>query len=149
MTKKIAAPIALFCAALLAPAAASALCVSVPEANLRHGPGVHYDKSWEVLKYMPFKKIGQKGGWYKVKDVDGDVHWILGRLTTNAIRCAVVKVDKANVRTGPGTGYANSPLSPVEKYYSFKVVDTKGGWVKVQDEVFNNAWVAKTLLWTQ
>lgn len=149
MTKKIIAPIALLCASLLTSGTASALCIGVPEANLRQGPGTNHDKSWEVFKYMPLKKIGQEGKWYQVEDVDGDVHWVYSRLTTSGLRCAVVKVDKANVRSGPGTNYSKSPLSPVDKYYSFKIIDTKGDWVKVQDEVFNDGWVAKSLLWTQ
>ena len=149
MTKHSFAPIALLSAALVAPATASALCIGVPEANLRQGPATQYEKSWEVFKYMPLKKIGQEGKWYKVEDVDGDIHWVYSRLTTNGMRCAVVKVDKANVRTGPGTRFAKSPLSPVDKYYSFKIIDSKGAWVKVQDEVFNDGWVAKSLLWTQ
>jgi len=70
-------------------------------------------------------------------------------LVTRAMRCAVVKVDKANVRTGPGTQYATSPWGPVEKYYAFKVTGSKGEWVKVQDEVLNDGWVAKRLLWIQ
>ena len=36
---------------------ADALCVNVPEANLRSGPGTKYEKTWEVFKYMPFKKL--------------------------------------------------------------------------------------------
>lgn len=149
MTEKTIAPIALLCAALLIPGTASALCVGVPEANLRQGPGTDHEKSWEVFKYMPLKALEQQGKWTKVEDVDGDIHWIYSRLATSGMRCAVVKVDKANVRTGPGTHFAKSPLSPVDKYYSFKILDTKGAWVKVQDEVFNDGWVAKSLLWTQ
>jgi uncharacterized protein YgiM (DUF1202 family) len=79
--------------------------------------------------------------------VDGDTHWVYDRLVTGDMQCAVVKVDKANVRTGPGTNYAKSPLSPVERYYSFKVLGQKDGWVKVQDEVFNSGWVSSKLLW--
>jgi SH3-like domain-containing protein len=149
MTEKTAAPIALFCAALLLPGAASALCIKVPEANLRSGPGTRYEKSWTVYKYMPLKKIGQQGSWYQVRDVDGDTHWVYSRLVTRGMHCAAVKVDKANVRTGPGTTYAKSPLSPVERYYSFKITGSKDGWVKVQDEVFNDGWMAKALLWIQ
>jgi len=37
----------------------------------------------------------------------------------------------------------------VDKYYSFKIIESKDEWVKVQDEVFNEGWVAKSLLWTQ
>ncbi|MDP2431339.1 MAG: SH3 domain-containing protein [Pseudomonadota bacterium] len=147
MTKKIITPIALFCATLFIPGTASALCVKVPEANLRQGPGIQHEKSWEVFKYMPFKKIGQQEKWFQVEDVDGDTHWIYSRLVTDAMQCAVVKVDNANVRSGPGTSFAKSPLSPVGKYYSFKIIESKGDWVKVRDEVFNDGWVAKWLLW--
>jgi len=149
MTKKTVTPLALLCAALLLPGTASALCVKVPEANLRQGPGIQHEKSWEVFQYMPFKTIGQQDKWYQVEDVDGDSHWIYSRLVTDAMQCAVVNVDKANVRKGPGTNFAKSPLSPVDKYYSFKIIESKGDWVKVRDEVFNDGWVAKSLLWTQ
>lgn len=148
MTLKFITP-ALLVFGVFGAAPASALCVKVPEANLRQGPGTHYPKSWEVFKYMPLKEVGRKGQWIQVKDVDGDPHWVYGNLVSDDLRCAVVKVDTANVRTGPGTDHPQSPLSPVEKYYAFKVVETKGDWVKVQDEVFNDGWVADFLLWVQ
>ncbi len=150
MVKKNIVPAALCCTALLAMSGtASALCIKVPEANLRQGPGTQYEKSWEIYQYMPLKKIGQQGNWYQVEDVDGDTHWVFRNLVTDKMRCAVVKVGTANVRTGPGTGHAKSPFSPVEKYYSFKVIDTQGAWVKVADEVFDEGWVAQKLLWIQ
>ncbi|MDD4880615.1 MAG: SH3 domain-containing protein [Gallionellaceae bacterium] len=149
MTNKTIASIALLCVVPFFSGTASALCVGAPEANLRQGPGTHYKKSWEVFKYMPLKKIGQKGKWYHVKDVDGDRHWVYGPLLTKAMHCAVVKTRTANIRSGPGTGFAKAQWSPVEKYYSFRILGTKGNWVRVQDEVFNDGWVAKSLLWTQ
>ena len=149
MQNKVIVAAALSCAALMTSGQAAAWCIKVPEANLRQGPGTQYEKSWEVYKYMPLKKVGQSGDWYKVSDVDGDTHWVYRPLVSDDLRCAVVKVNKANVRSGPGTNYAKSPLSPVEKYYSFKVIKVTGDWVKVQDEVFNNGWVARRLLWMQ
>ena len=149
MTSKITAPIALLITALSLPATAYALCVTVPEANLRQGPDTHYEISWQVPRYMPFKQIGKQGKWYQVEDVDGDTHWIYSPLVSRSMRCAVVKVDSANVRTGPGTQHDKSEFSPVEKYYTFQVIGPKGAWVNVQDEYFDNAWVAKPLLWIQ
>lgn len=147
MRKAVFALLALGGATVLGAAQASPLCINVPEANLRQGPGTNFDISWEVFKYMPLRKIGQEGDWIQVKDLDGDSHWVHGKLVTDAMRCAVVKADKANVRTGPGTQHATSPLSPVDHYYSFKVIKTKGEWVNVEDEVFNEGWVFKRLLW--
>lgn len=126
-----------------------ALCINVPEANLRNGPGTKYEKTWEVFKYMPFKRVSKKGNWYKVKDVDGDVHWIYSKLVTSKYKCAVVKVDKANVRSGAGTGYGKNALSPAMKYDSFKVTKIKSSWVKVTDEFGDSGWISKKLLWIQ
>ncbi len=128
---------------------AHALCVNVSEANLRNGPGTNYEKTWEVFKYMPFKKITKKGNWHKVKDVDGDIHWVYRKLVTEKFRCAVVKVDKANVRSGPGTRYSKNALSPALKYDSFKILKKKGSWVKVKDEYGDSGWIFKKLLWIQ
>ena len=130
-------------------ASASALCVNVSEANLRAGPGSNQEKTWTVFKYMPFSKLSSKGNWFKVKDVDGDVHWIYNKLVTNKYKCAVVKTETVNVRSGPGTNYKKNILSPSPKYSSFKVIDTKGPWVKVEDEYGDAGWIHKNLLWVQ
>ena len=126
---------------------AVALCVNVSDANLRSGPGTKYKKTWEVFKYMPFRELERKGSWHKVKDVDGDVHWIYTKLVTDKFQCAVVKADKANVRTGPGTEYAMSPLSPALKYDSYKVIDRKSLWVQVMDEFGDTGWIYRNLVW--
>lgn len=147
MPKKFIALFAASIATFALSAPSYAVCVKVPQANLRHGPGASYEKSWEVYQYMPFRKIGQEGNWYHVEDMDGDKHWVFQGLLSEDIRCAAVNSSKINVRTGPGTSYAKSPLGPVEKYYSFKVLDIKGEWVKVTDSAFDEAWVARRLLW--
>lgn len=126
---------------------AGALCVKASMANLRKGPGTKYKKTWHVFKYMPFKKLTKKGKWYKVQDVDGDVHWIYSKLVTSKIDCAVVKVDKANVRSGPGKKFEKNALSPAIKYDSFKVIKRKGLWVKVIDEFGDTGWIFRKLLW--
>lgn len=131
------------------PLVTQAACINSSEANLRKGPGTEHEKTWEVFKYMPFKIMSKKGNWYKVKDVDGDVHWIYNKLITKKYKCAVVKIDKANVRTGPGTGYGQNSFSPAQKYDSFKIVKTKPSWVKVVDEFGDTGWMFKSLLWIQ
>jgi SH3-like domain-containing protein len=126
-----------------------ALCVSVPTANLRAGPGKEYPITWTVEKYMPFVKVGQSlnGEWYAVQDVDGDVHWIYKNLVTEKYRAAVIKADGVNIRKGPGTNYPKSSLSPGSKYYSYKVLQTKGAWVKVMGPWGTIAWIHKKFLW--
>lgn len=125
-----------------------ALCVNVPEANLRKGPGTNYERTWQVFKYMPFKQLTKKGNWYKIQDVDGDIHWIYENLVTDKFDCAVVKVDEVNVRSGPGLKFRKIfPLTPAYKYDSFKVIKRKGSWVEVMDEFGDGGWISRKLLW--
>jgi SH3-like domain-containing protein len=130
---------------------ANALCVKTDKANLRTGPGKNFEKIWEVYRYMPFVKVGSSlsGEWYAVKDIDGDVNWIRKRLLTDKYRCAVVKKEEVNVRTGPGTNYSKGFLSPARKYYSFRVLKIKGPWVKVRDDRGGVGWIYRNFLWIQ
>jgi SH3-like domain-containing protein len=130
---------------------ANALCINTEKANVRTGPGTNYEVIWEVYKYMPFMKVGVSlsGEWYAVKDVDGDVNWIHKRLLTNKYKCAVVKTEDVNVRTGPGTKYSKSFSNPAKKYHTFKVLKRKGAWVRVQDEWGSTGWIKRNYLWIQ
>ena len=148
MRKTLTALLALVFVTAFAPSA-FALCVKAPEANLRSGPGTKYEKLWEVFQYMPFTKVEKRGVWYKVKDFTGDMYWVFGKLVTESYKCAVVKGEKANIRVGPGTHFDQNDMSPALQYYSFKVLETKGAWVKVKDEYNDEGWVYKPLLWIQ
>ena len=128
---------------------AEALCVKDKKANLRSGPGKHNEKLWTVLKYMPFRQIGRKGGWLKVKDLDGDVYWIYKTIITKAYMCAVIKNDKTNLRQGPGRKSPQVEWSPINKYFSMKVLKIKGSWVHVEDSTGDRAWVHRSLVWIQ
>lgn len=128
---------------------AFALCVSSAYANLRQGPSTNYEKTWEVLKYTPLKLLRKKGKWYRVKDLEGDIHWVYSPLVTSRYKCAMIKDEKANIRKGPGTNYRQVEESPGKQYYSYKVIRIKGDWVKVTDEFGTNGWIFRKLLWIQ
>lgn len=137
--------------ALFVVSPAYAVCVSVPKANVRIGPGTWYEKMWDIYKYTPLQKIGVSlsGDWYAVRDVDGDIVWIDKKNVTDKYRCAVVKKDKVNVRKGPGTSKSLSSLSPAVHYDSFKIMEKRGEWVKVKDEKGDIGWIDKSYLWIQ
>jgi SH3-like domain-containing protein len=96
---------------------------------------------------MPFEKISQRGRWYRVRDVDGDKHWVRRQDVTAAMQCAVVKVEKANVRTGPGQRYRLAALDQAGRYYAFRIIGRSGSWIKVRDGARNQGWIARSLLW--
>ena len=126
-----------------------ALCVKDKKANLRQGPGKHYEKLWTVLKYMPFKQLGREGSWLKVQDLDKDVYWIYRKITTKAYMCAVIKNNKTNLRRGPGSNFPQVEWSPIDKYFSMKVLKIKGSWVHIEDSTGDRAWVHRPLIWIQ
>ena len=84
-----------------------------------------------------------------MKDVDGDHHWVYKTLLTDAYKCAVVKIEKANVRSGPGTKYKKNALGPALKYYSFKIIGRKQSWINIMDEYGDKGWIHKNLVWIQ
>ena len=128
---------------------AEALCIKNKKANLREGPGKNYKKLWSVLKYMPFKQIGQEGSWIRVKDLDKDTYWVHQSLTTQKYMCAVIKKNKTNVRQKPGTKNPQVEWSPIDKYFSMKVLKIKGPWVHIEDSTGDQAWVYRPLVWIQ
>jgi SH3-like domain-containing protein len=128
---------------------AMALCIKKEKANLRKGPSTKHEKIWQVYQYMPFKLLTTKGDWKKVKDLDGDSYWVHARLTTQKYKCAVIRKDKTNLRTGPSTEHPKVNWAPVDKYFSMKVLRTKNNWVHVEDAAGDKAWVYNPLVWIE
>ena len=136
-----------FCSAT--PQNSEALCIQNERANLRKGPGTKHEKLWEVFKYMPFKQLSIKGAWKRIQDLDGDIYWVYSPLTTQKYKCAVIKNNKTNLRTGPGTKFPKVPWSPVDKFFSMKVLKIKQNWVHIEDSAGDKAWIYRPLVWIQ
>lgn len=126
-----------------------ALCVTADLANLRDGPGARFKKTWTVGKYTPLVKIGSKGSWYKVKDMDGEVHWVHRNLVTSrGMRCLAVQVPVANLRTGPGSNHSIAEFATADKYTPFKRIDLhEDGWYRVEDEDGQKFWIHQNIVW--
>ena len=150
--KKIFITLILTLAGILLPGVmAEALCIKDKKANLRQGPGKHYEKLWTVFKYMPFKRLGKKGNWLRVQDLEGDIYWVYKKITTNKYMCAVIKNDKTKLRQGPGTKFPEVEWKlPINnKYFSMKVLEIKNSWVHAEDSEGDRAWVYRPLVWVQ
>jgi len=132
-------------AAAAAPASVGQqLCIKAARANLRAGPGAQFKVTWEVNRYMPLLQVATDGGWIKVRDVDGDLHWVSDKVTTSQMDCVTVKAERANIRKAPNNK-ADTWFS-VEKYTSFHRVGQTAHWVKIEYEG-ETMWVAQSLVW--
>lgn len=129
------------------PLHAHALCISGYSANLRKGPGSKYPVTWKVGRYTPLLEVAQKGPWIRVKDQDGQFHWIHRRLVSRRMRCMAVKYKKIMARTGPGSQYPTSILHQVDLYTPLKRIDKKGSWFRVQTSSGVKFWVHRKGVW--
>ena len=126
------------------PAEAQQLCVKASRANLRAGPGTEHRITWEVNRYMPLTQVTVEGDWVKVKDVDGDLHWVYAPLVTDKLDCVTISASKANIRKDPST--RSEKWFTVEQYTSFKRTGRKDKWVKIEYEG-QTMWVFASLVW--
>jgi len=125
-------------------AGAKRLAVNVGQANVRSGPGTNHDIMWSVGKYYPLDVLKESGSWYKVRDFEDDEGWI-HRSLLKKIPAVTVKAPLVNVRQGPGTTFR--VLLQAEKGVSFKRLEKKGSWFKVQHQDGEVGWIHQSLVW--
>lgn len=125
-------------------AQAERLSVKANIANIRSGPNTSDAVIWQVEKYHPLNVVQKKDSWYLFEDFEGDRGWIHQSLLTN-IKTVIVKNDKCNVRSGPGTN--NDIRFTVDKGVPFKMLGKKGDWLHVVHADGDQGWIHRTLVW--
>lgn len=123
---------------------AQRMSVKTNIANVRVGPTTEDAVIWQVEKYHPLKVIKKQGRWYLFEDFEGDRGWIYKDLLDDT-KAVVVKKDKCNVRSGPGTD--NDIRFTVDKGVPFKVLQKKGDWLHVVHADGDQGWIHRALVW--
>ncbi|MEE8398969.1 MAG: SH3 domain-containing protein [Desulfobacterales bacterium] len=127
-----------------AVAGAERLTVSVPNANIRSGPGTQYEILWQVEKYHPLMITKKTGAWYLFQDFEGDTGWVHKSLVAK-IPSAITAKSKANVRSGPGMSFKIS--FTVGKGIPFRILKQKDNWLQVEHADGDRGWIHKGLIW--
>ena len=138
-----------FFALLLLPfiAEANPVCVTASRAVLRAGPSAREKVTWTVGKYMPFKKVGAKGSWSQVEDLDGETHWVESKNITTRIQCVAVKLKTANLRRSPSSTAELAEIPIADKYTPFKKLERDNAWLRIEDSYKEKYWVSDTNMW--
>ena len=123
---------------------AQRMSVKTGIANVRSGPDTSNPVIWQVEMYHPLKVVQKQGSWYLFEDFEGDRGWIHQSLLANT-EAVIVKKDKCNVRSGPGTG--NDIRFTVDKGVPFKVIEKKGQWLHVVHADGDKGWIHRALTW--
>lgn len=124
--------------------AADMVRVKVKTANLRSGPGTRFEKVWGAPRNYPLRVLKRKGRWLNIRDFQGFEDWIYAPLTDRK-PAVVVKVNRANVREGPGTNH--SILFATEQGVPFLVLDRSKKWLKVRHADGDEGWIFQKLVW--
>jgi len=112
--------------------------------NIRSGPSTDDEILYEVFKDFPLEVLQRKGDWVQTRDYENDKGWIYASLLSDKTT-VIVKVDTANMRSGPGT--ENKIIATVKKGVVFKPIGKEGDWIKLQYKNDITGWMHNTLLW--
>jgi len=113
--------------------------------NMRASPGMGGALRWELSRHSPLKVLQRQGSWLKVRDFEGDVGRVAKR-PTSWLPTMIVKVDRANIRSGPGTRYRI--VAHAEYGDLLKTKERRGRWVDVTlPHNRKSGWVARALVW--
>jgi len=118
--------------------------VSVEKANVRAQPSGRSDVLWQVYIYTPFKILGRKGNWIRIRNFRGFKGWVHATVLGDT-PSVIVKTKKANVREGPGAQYAK--LWQVDFGYTFEVLERQGAWLRIKDEEDLEGWIHSGIVW--
>ena len=112
--------------------------------NMRTGPSTTSEVQWKLAKGYPLQVQGRQNNWLKVKDFEGDTGWVSSNVV-NKTRHHIVKGQKINVRSGPGTQHRI--VGSVKYSEVLRTIKRQGDWVEVRLPNGRTGWVASNLVW--
>ena len=112
--------------------------------NMRAGPGTDSEVLWELQRGYPLQVVRRQGDWLEVRDFEDDRGWV-ARSLVSRIPHMVVKVDRANIRSGPGARYRI--IGHVEYGELLRTLERRADWVRVRRGAGEIGWIARSLLW--
>lgn len=131
---------------LAAPGWAALESIGKDKVHIRSGPGLRTAIIFQAPLGYPIQVEKQKGQWVYFRDWEGYAGWVYKPLLSS-INTAVVLVDNANIRKGPGLKYG--VVMQADKGEIYKVFEKKGNWVQIgyylEDEVVG--WIRQDLVW--
>lgn len=123
--------------------------------NVRHGPGLNYDVYYTAFKSYPLEILKRQDDWVQVVDYEGEKSgkgWIKSTLVSDR-KTIIVKVDKANIRSGPSTEF--DEITQVQEGIVLIPVAEQGNWIKIHYDGNLNGdyqgsitgWIYSSLVW--
>lgn len=114
------------------------------KANLRTGPGGRYPILWVyVRRNLPLEVTAEYGVWRRVRDIDGAVGWMHGRLLSGR-RSAIVTGDIRVLRARPDA--VARPLLRLQPGVLAEVHECESAWCRIEVRG-KKGWLRRESLW--
>ncbi len=123
------------------------VCVSVQKARLRAKPSTSAKITWNVGRHMPLERLSQQNGWSRVRDLRGQIHWVISKNVTTNTSCAVVKVRAAALVKGSGANAGPADFRVADRYTPYKRIEREGDWIRLEDDFRGTYWTKVSNLW--
>lgn len=125
-------------------------CVNKDGVKLRSKRSIKAPVTWQVRKYLPLIPVGKDKNkiWTKVRDMDGDIHWVQKKDITKEYNCLAVKMDGAQIKTEPMIDAPDKYTEPTKKYDTFKFLGATKGWINVEDTYGDTGWIQYEYVYT-
>ncbi len=118
--------------------------LATDKANLRTGPGARYPILWVyVRRDQPLEVTAEYGVWRRVRDIDGTIGWMHGRLLSGR-RSAIVTGDVRVLRAKPDTGAR--PLLRLAPGVLVEVDRCEDAWCRLEVRG-KKGWLQRESLW--
>ena len=120
--------------------------VKVRRARFRERPAAEADVLFTADRYYPVRIVKRKRGWARVEDFEGELAWVAERLLARTPGVVVVP-RVLTFRENPSD--ESRAVFEAKRSDSFKAIQWKGGWVKVEGSKGKRGWARVSKLWGQ
>jgi SH3-like domain-containing protein len=131
---------------LVAPGWSKNMSIGKDLVNVRSKPDLQAEVIFQASLGYPIEVEKQKNNWLYFRDWKNNAGWVYKPLVSGT-KTAVVLVETANVRKGPGL--RNPVVMQASKGEIYKVFAEQGNWIKIgyylENEVIG--WVREDLIW--
>jgi len=113
--------------------------------NARQGPGGDYPVIIHYSRNMPLLVLDvATNGYLKVMDVDGDRGWVHPNVVRLEPPYVITKLEKCNVRVGPGTGH--KVLCEALQGSLWRILKEENGWLNVRFSDGDEGWMSAKIV---
>ena len=129
-------------------------CTKTIKSTLRKGPGVQFEKLWDITLFSPVKVKKYKDQWVQIEDSEGIPAWIPRSDITREYFCGSIKFEKVAIEHLIKNKESPKNSKPAERGLAFfdqnfKILNFKKGQVAAQSPLGNQVLVPRKSLWVQ